>query len=74
MKFEGQSCQIIRQAVQSKQNIEFEADRSVTIFAGSEAPEDWIEYPPSFLSDTDLAKVKALLATDGSVRAALHRL
>ncbi|WP_155984439.1 MULTISPECIES: hypothetical protein [unclassified Thioalkalivibrio] len=74
MKFEGQNCQVIRQAVQSKQDIEFKADISNTIFADNEAPEDWTEYPPSILSDTDFAKVKAVLAIDGSVRAALHRL
>jgi hypothetical protein len=74
MKFEGQYCKVIRQAVQSKQDIEFEADRSNSIFADSEAPEDWTEYLPSILSNTDLARIKAVLGTNGGVRAALHRL
>lgn len=73
MKFEGKNCQVIRQAVQNKQDIDFEADRSITIFEGSEAPDDWTEYPPSILTDADLAKAKAILATDTSVRGALHR-
>ena len=73
MKFEGKNCQVIRQAVQNKQDIDFEADRSITIFAGGEAPDDWTEYPSSILSDADLVKAKAILATDTSLRGALHR-
>ncbi|RUA16014.1 MAG: hypothetical protein DSY83_06435, partial [Flavobacteriia bacterium] len=31
------------------------------------------EYPSSILSDADLVKAKAILATDTSLRGALHR-
>lgn len=73
MKFEGKDCQVVKQAVQNSQDIDFEVDRSITIFADSGAPADWTEYPPSILSDDDLVKAKAILATDTSLRGALCR-
>lgn len=74
MKFDSNDYPAIKQACMEKRNIEFEVEKSATLFSGSDAPNEWAEYPPSQLTNSDLAKVMAYLTLDPSPQAALHRL
>lgn len=72
MRFDAHDYTKIKSACQAKQEIEFEADKSITAFSDSEPPQDWTAYPPALLPPEGYAQV--MIRSGSDLRGALIRL
>lgn len=70
MKFDANGYPKIKQAVLSKEDIQFEIDKNHTHFKGTNnLPSNWTEYPPVHLSEDGLKLLLTHLSLEGSTRA-----
>lgn len=72
MQFNAQDYPNIKIACEEKQEIVFEADKKITAFANSEAPQKWTAYPPALLPPEGYAQV--MIHSGQDLRGALTRL
>lgn len=72
MKFDKHDYSTIRQACQSRAEIEFQAPKKITAFAESEPPSEWTAYPPCLLPPEGYAQV--FIQSGADLRGALTRL
>ena len=72
MKFDQNDYPKIKQACQKKEEVEFDAMKSITAFENSDAPSNWTAYPPTLLPPEGYAQVFYHSGTNA--RGALTRL
>lgn len=72
MLFNHETYNEIKFAMENKQEIIFFVNKSESVFAKSEAPNDWLAYPPTMLAPAEYLQI--LIQIGNSIRDALMRL
>jgi hypothetical protein len=72
VEFNASNYPTIKQACDSREEIEFIIDKSATAFSESEAPDEWTAYPPACLPPEGYAQV--FVHSGNDKRGALTRL
>lgn len=72
MLFNHETYNEIKVAIENKKEIIFFVNKSESVFAESDAPADWLAFPPTMLAPADYLQV--LIQIGASIRDALMRL
>lgn len=72
MLFSYETYSDIKLAMEKKQEISFFVSKSESVFAESDAPADWVAFPPTMLAPAEYLQI--LIQVGASIRDALMRL